>query len=90
MHVNPKSKLSLQLHHKRAEHWVVIDGEASVINGDQTITLTKGESTFIPIGVKHSLENKTNNNLEIIEVQSGTYLGEDDIIRFEDVYGRIN
>ena len=90
LHVNPKSKLSLQLHHKRAEHWVVIDGEASVINGDQTITLTKGESTFIPIGVKHSLENKTSNNLEIIEVQSGTYLGEDDIVRFEDVYGRIN
>tara|TARA_B110000003_G_scaffold45154_1_gene42957 strand:- start:1680 stop:3101 length:1422 start_codon:yes stop_codon:yes gene_type:complete len=90
LHVNPKSKLSLQLHHKRAEHWIVIDGEASVINGGEAITLTKGESTFIPIGVKHSLENKTINNLEIIEVQSGTYLGEDDIVRFEDVYGRIN
>ena len=90
LHVNPNSKLSLQLHHKRAEHWVVSDGEASVINGELDITLTKGQSTFIPIGVKHSLENKTGKSLEIIEVQSGAYLGEDDIVRFEDVYGRIN
>jgi mannose-6-phosphate isomerase-like protein (cupin superfamily) len=78
------------MHYKRAEHWVVIDGVASVINGEQSLTLLKGESTYIPIGVTHSLENKTNKTLEIIEVQSGSYLGEDDIVRFEDVYGRIN
>ena len=90
LHVNPGAKLSLQMHHKRAEHWVVIDGEASVINGEETLTLTKGESTYIPLGVTHSLENKTSQTLEIIEVQSGSYLGEDDIVRFEDVYGRIN
>ena len=68
----------------------MIDGVASVINGEQSLTLLKGESTYIPIGVTHSLENKTNKTLEIIEVQSGSYLGEDDIVRFEDVYGRIN
>ena len=88
LHVNPGAKLSLQMHHKRAEHWVVIDGEASVTNGEETLTLTKGESTYIPIGVTHSLENKTSKTLEIIEVQSGAYLGEDDIVRFEDLYGR--
>lgn len=90
LHVNPGAKLSLQMHHKRAEHWVVIDGEASVTNGEETLTLTKGESTYIPIGVTHSLENKTSKPLEIIEVQSGAYLGEDDIVRFEDIYGRVN
>ena len=90
LHVNPKAKLSLQMHSKRAEHWVVIDGEASVINGEQALTLLKGESTYIPVGVTHSLENKTNKTLEIIEVQSGSYLGEDDIVRYEDVYGRID
>ena len=90
LHVNPGAKLSLQMHHKRAEHWVVVDGEANVTNGDKIFTLTKGESTYIPLGVTHSLENKTSQTLEIIEVQSGSYLGEDDIVRFEDVYGRIN
>ena len=90
LHVNPGAKLSLQMHHKRAEHWVVVDGEANVTNGDKIFTLTKGESTYIPLGVTHSLENKTSQALEIIEVQSGSYLGEDDIVRFEDVYGRIN
>ena len=90
LHVNPGAKLSLQMHHKRAEHWVVVDGEANVTNGDKIFTLTKGESTHIPLGVTHSLENKTSQTLEIIEVQSGSYLGEDDIVRFEDVYGRIN
>ena len=90
LHVNPGAKLSLQLHHKRAEHWVVIDGEASVTNGEETLTLIKGESTYIPIGVVHSLENKTSQILEIIEVQSGIYLGEDDIVRLEDIYGRVN
>ena len=90
LHVNPGAKLSLQMHNKRAEHWVVIDGVANVINGEKTFTLTVGESTYIPIGAKHSLENKASQTLEIIEVQSGVYLGEDDIVRFEDIYGRVN
>ena len=89
LHVKPGAKLSLQMHHKRAEHWVVVNGTALVTNGDQTFSLEKGQSTYIPLGVTHSLENATNEPLEIIEVQSGTYLGEDDIIRFEDMYGRI-
>ena len=79
----------MQLHHKRSEHWVVINGVASVINGEETLTLKEGDSTYIPVDVKHSLENKTNKPLEIIEVQSGSYLGEDDIVRFEDIYGRL-
>ena len=78
------------MHHKRTEHWVVVSGEATVTNGDQIFTLNIGESTFIPIGVVHSLENQTNKILEIIEVQSGTYLGEDDIVRLEDIYGRVD
>ena len=90
LHVNPGAKLSLQMHHKRAEHWVVIDGVANVTNGEKTLILTVGESTYIPIGAKHSLENKASQTLEIIEVQSGAYLGEDDIVRFEDIYGRVN
>jgi mannose-6-phosphate isomerase-like protein (cupin superfamily) len=77
------------MHHKRAEHWVVVSGTATVTNGEQTFGLEKGESTYIPLGVTHGLENKTNEPLEIIEVQSGAYLGEDDIVRFEDMYGRI-
>ena len=89
LHVNPGAKLSLQKHYKRAEHWVIVRGVASVINGEDKFILSEGESTFIPIGVVHSLENTTNKLLEIIEVQSGAYLGEDDIIRFEDVYGRL-
>ncbi len=88
LHVNPGAKLSLQMHHKRAEHWVVISGKASVINGEDVMTLSKGESTYIPIRTKHCLENKTSDPLQIIEVQSGTYLGEDDIERFEDIYKR--
>jgi len=88
LYVKPGAKLSLQMHHKRAEHWVVVNGMATVTSGDQTFILNKGESTYIPIGITHALENKTNESLEIIEVQSGTYLGEDDIVRFEDVYGR--
>jgi mannose-1-phosphate guanylyltransferase/mannose-6-phosphate isomerase len=88
LHVNPGAKLSLQMHYKRAEHWVVISGIATVFNGEDTFTLTEGESTYIPISTRHALENKTNKPLEIIEVQSGTYLGEDDIVRFEDIYGR--
>jgi len=89
LHVNPGAKLSLQMHHKRAEHWVVVNGTATAINGEDILTLTEGDSTYIPIGATHSLENKTNEQLEIIEVQSGTYLGEDDIVRFEDIYGRV-
>ena len=89
LHVNPGAKLSLQMHHKRAEHWVVVSGVATATNDKKVLTLQKGESTYIPQGAKHSLENKTNELLEIIEVQSGAYLGEDDIVRFEDVYGRV-
>jgi len=89
LHVKPGAKLSLQMHHKRAEHWVVVSGTATVVNGEQTLTLNKGESTYIPLGVTHALENQINEPLEIIEVQSGAYLGEDDIVRFEDIYGRV-
>lgn len=86
--VNPGKKLSLQLHHKRAEHWVVVTGTARVTRGEETFDLSANESTFIPLGTKHRLENATDEPLEIIEVQSGTYLGEDDIVRFEDDFGR--
>ena len=89
LHVNPGEKLSLQMHHKRAEHWVVVNGTATATNGEDVLTLVEGESTYIPIGTTHSLENKSSEPLEVIEVQSGTYLGEDDIVRFEDIYGRV-
>ena len=89
LHVKSGAKLSLQMHHKRAEHWVVVSGIATVTNGEQTFDLNKGESTYIPLGVTHALENNTSEPLEIIEVQSGSYLGEDDIVRFEDAYGRV-
>ena len=89
LYVKPGAKLSLQMHHKRAEHWVVVSGTATAINGEEILTLAKGDSTYIPIGRTHGLENKTNEQLEIIEVQSGIYLGEDDIVRFEDIYGRV-
>ena len=88
LHVNPGAKLSLQMHNRRAEHWVVVKGVATATNGEETLTLTKGESTYIPVNVSHALENRENTPLEIIEVQSGSYLGEDDIVRFEDIYGR--
>ena len=90
LHVAPGCKLSLQKHHYRSEHWVVVSGVATATNGEKILNLAKGESTFIPQGVKHSLENETNEPLEIIEIQSGVYLGEDDIVRFEDVYGRLD
>ncbi|MAM79850.1 MAG: mannose-1-phosphate guanylyltransferase/mannose-6-phosphate isomerase, partial [Gammaproteobacteria bacterium] len=86
--VKPKASLSLQLHHKRAEHWVVVQGTATVTRGDKTFELHKNESTYIPIKTKHRLQNLTDEPLEIIEVQSGDYLGEDDIERFDDLYGR--
>ena len=86
--VNPKASLSLQLHHHRAEHWIVVKGTAEITNGDATVLLTENQSTYIPLGVIHRLSNPGNIALEIIEVQSGSYLGEDDIVRFEDTYGR--
>jgi mannose-1-phosphate guanylyltransferase/mannose-6-phosphate isomerase len=86
--VNPGAALSLQMHHHRAEHWVVVRGTARVTRGDETILVSENESTFIPIGTRHRLENPGKVPLEIIEVQSGAYLGEDDIIRFDDNYGR--
>ena len=86
--VKPGAKLSLQMHHHRAEHWIVVSGTALVTKGEETITLTENQSTSIPLGVKHRLENPGTTNLELIEVQSGSYLGEDDIVRFEDAYGR--
>ncbi|PCJ37027.1 MAG: mannose-1-phosphate guanylyltransferase/mannose-6-phosphate isomerase [Moraxellaceae bacterium] len=86
--VKPGAKLSLQMHHHRAEHWVVVSGTAKVTNGEKTFLVTENESTYIPLGVKHSLENPGKVPLELIEVQSGSYLGEDDIVRFEDIYGR--
>jgi mannose-1-phosphate guanylyltransferase / mannose-6-phosphate isomerase len=86
--VNPGSGLSLQLHNHRTEHWVVVQGEATVVNGEDDLKLSKGQSTYIPMQVKHRLRNLTDEPLEIIEVQSGEYLGEDDIVRFDDDYGR--
>ncbi|HCG94246.1 MAG TPA: mannose-1-phosphate guanylyltransferase/mannose-6-phosphate isomerase [Halieaceae bacterium] len=86
--VKPGAKLSVQMHHHRAEHWVVVAGTAKVTNGDKTLLLTENESTYIPIGVVHALENPGQIPLEIIEIQSGSYLGEDDIVRFADRYGR--
>jgi mannose-1-phosphate guanylyltransferase/mannose-6-phosphate isomerase len=86
--VNPGATLSLQMHHHRAEHWVVVRGTARVTRGEETFLLAENESTYIPIGTRHQLENPGKVPLEIIEVQSGAYLGEDDIIRFEDAYGR--
>jgi mannose-1-phosphate guanylyltransferase/mannose-6-phosphate isomerase len=86
--VNPGQTLSLQLHHQRAEHWVVVSGVAEIIRGDAQLTLGPDESTYIPIGTKHRLANRGEVPLEVIEVQSGSYLGEDDIVRFDDVYGR--
>lgn len=86
--VNPGAALSLQMHHHRAEHWVVVRGTARVTRGEDTFLVSENESTFIPIGTRHRLENPGKVALEIIEVQSGAYLGEDDIVRFEDAYGR--
>jgi len=86
--VNPGAAISLQMHHHRAEHWIVVKGTARVIRGEETILLSENESAYIPIGTRHRLENPGKLPLEIIEVQSGAYLGEDDIVRFEDTYGR--
>ena len=86
--VTPGAQLSLQLHHHRAEHWVVVRGTALVTRGDEQFLLSENESTYIPLGTRHRLENPGKVPLEIIEIQSGTYLGEDDIVRFNDNYGR--
>ena len=86
--VKPGASLSLQIHHHRAEHWIVVKGVAEITNGDQVIMLTENQSTYIPQGQTHRLANPGKTPLEIIEVQSGSYLGEDDIVRFEDTYGR--
>jgi mannose-1-phosphate guanylyltransferase/mannose-6-phosphate isomerase len=86
--VNPGAKLSLQMHHKRAEHWVVVSGLAQVTCDDKVFPLNQNESTYIPLGSRHRLENIGSEPLHLIEVQSGSYLGEDDIVRFEDTYGR--
>ena len=86
--VKPGATLSLQKHHHRAEHWIVVRGTAEVTNGDQVILLSENQSTYIPLGTVHRLANPGKVPLEIIEVQSGSYLGEDDIVRYEDTYGR--
>ncbi len=87
--VKPGASLSLQMHHHRSEHWVVVSGTAEVINGDRTIALEANQSTYIPAGNKHRLTNTGDAELALIEVQCGSYLGEDDIVRFEDIYGRV-
>ncbi|MGZ0027205.1 mannose-1-phosphate guanylyltransferase/mannose-6-phosphate isomerase [Stenotrophomonas sp. S4] len=86
--VKPDGTLSLQMHHHRAEHWIVVSGTAEVTRGDEVILLSENQSTYIPLGVTHRLRNPGKLPLELIEVQSGSYLGEDDIVRFEDTYGR--
>ena len=87
--VHPGASISLQMHHHRSEHWVVVSGTAKVRNGDKELVLKVNESTFIPAKHKHRLENASREQLVIIEVQTGDYLGEDDIVRFQDVYGRV-
>ncbi len=86
--VRPGGKLSLQMHHHRAEHWVVVQGTARITRGNEEVVLTEDQSTYIPLGTPHRLENPGKIPLHVIEVQSGSYLGEDDIVRFEDHYGR--
>ena len=86
--VKPGESLSLQMHHYRSEHWIVVRGIATVTCGDKVFDLNEDQSTYIPLGNKHRLENKGREALELIEVQTGNYLGEDDIIRFSDKYGR--
>lgn len=87
--VKPAARLSLQMHHHRSEHWIVVKGEAIVVNGEVELLIKANESTYIPAGHKHRLENRTDQDLVMIEVQCGEYLGEDDIVRFEDNYGRV-
>jgi mannose-1-phosphate guanylyltransferase/mannose-6-phosphate isomerase len=86
--VKPGARLSLQMHHHRAEHWIVVRGTALVTRGEERFIVSENESAYIPLGVTHRLENPGKMPLEMIEVQSGSYLGEDDIVRFDDTYGR--
>jgi mannose-1-phosphate guanylyltransferase/mannose-6-phosphate isomerase len=86
--VHPGGVLSLQLHHHRAEHWIVVSGTARITRGEEVFELQENQSTYIPVGMRHRIENRGTVPLHIIEVQSGGYLGEDDIVRFEDQYGR--
>ena len=88
IHVRPGASLSLQKHYHRHEHWIVVKGTGEVTCGDQVTLLTENQSIFIPLGEKHRLRNPGKVSLEIIEVQYGSYLGEDDIVRYDDVYGR--
>jgi mannose-1-phosphate guanylyltransferase / mannose-6-phosphate isomerase len=87
--VKPGASLSLQMHHHRSEHWVVVSGMAKVVNGENELFVSTNESTYIPAGHKHRLDNPGVVDLVLIEVQSGEYLGEDDIVRFQDIYGRV-
>ena len=87
--VKPGASLSLQMHHHRSEQWIVVDGMAKVVNGEQELLLNANQSTYIPAGHKHRLENPGLLTVVMIEVQSGSYLGEDDIVRFQDNYGRV-
>ena len=87
--VNPGAKLSVQLHYHRAEHWVVVNGTALVTRGEEQVLLRENESMFIPLGTLHRLENPGRVPLNLIEIQSGSYLGEDDIVRLDDTYGRV-
>ena len=87
--VKPGGTLSLQMHHHRAEHWIVVSGIAHITKGDETMLLSEDQSTYIPLGTVYRLENPGRIDLEMVEVQSGSYLGEDDIVRMEDVYGRL-
>lgn len=86
--VKPGACMSLQMHHHRAEHWIVVSGTARITRGEEVFLLSENESTYIPIGATHRIENPGKVPLHMIEVQSGSYLGEDDIVRFDDVYGR--
>jgi len=86
--VNPGATLSLQMHHHRAEHWIVVSGTAEITCDERVFLLSENQSTYIPVGAKHRIRNPGRVPLHIIEVQSGSYLGEDDIVRFEDNYGR--
>jgi mannose-1-phosphate guanylyltransferase / mannose-6-phosphate isomerase len=88
--VKPGAMLSMQMHHHRSEHWIVVQGSAMVTNGEESFLVRSNESTYIPAGNKHRLHNPGKLDLVMIEVQSGEYLGEDDIVRFEDQYGRVD
>ncbi|MBQ8870848.1 MAG: phosphomannose isomerase type II C-terminal cupin domain [Alphaproteobacteria bacterium] len=87
--VTPHNQLSLQLHHHRSEHWIIVKGEAKITLGDEIVTKKTDQSVYIPVETKHRIENDTDENMEFIEIQTGDNLDENDIVRFEDIYGRI-